>query len=82
MGNSESDNKSEKETGNQALRATMGLMEYRDTINRMTFRESLKQGRLLLPRSQHREKLTQSAEDVQAESPIGTPQKAKGEPEE
>jgi len=45
MGNSDSDNRSDK---NEGLRATMGLMEFRNTTGRMTFRESLKQGKLQL----------------------------------
>ena len=45
MGNSESDNKGDRPEGYTGLRATLGIMEMRNTTGRLTFRESLKQGK-------------------------------------
>ena len=45
MGNSESDNRGETPETYMGLRATLGPMEMRNTTGRLTFRDSLKQGR-------------------------------------
>lgn len=56
---------SESDDNNIGLRGTVGGMEYRNSVNRFTFRESLKKGRLLsIERRKHQTQPTETAQNV------------------